>query len=304
MYWLDVVAILALLVAMFVEFRRGYRYKGRLVMDRISVLRNYHWLRIFLDLLVVVLIGLTLIPQFRFNPLRYIILWRFYYIYRTNQNFFRLVHSKKGWYVFYTFVKMLLIFYMFCHYTGCIYYWIDYYIHSTNYYGPGQDTMMWTEHIYLWSPILAGVWYEQYMYTIYYSLPHNLYDHMVVMLRERVVRLGERIFEGDGLAEQTANDLRRGGVLHRNAPAVRVAHRPSGGDVRAAETRFHRDDLHPKHREMVGVPAEKTQSALQQAVCSYGTVLGLQLQTPQHRRMRKNALLPETHRNHPRKKHN
>ena len=170
MYWLDAVSVVALFAAFLVEFRRGYRYKGKLVLDRQKVIQRYHWLRIFLDVLTLVLIGLTLIPQFRLNPLRIIILWRFYYLYRTDQSYFRLVHNKTGWYVFYTFFKMLLIFYLFCHYTGCLYYWIDYYIHATNYYGPGQVTMMWTEYIYLWSPILAEPWYLQYMYTMYYSV--------------------------------------------------------------------------------------------------------------------------------------
>jgi len=80
MYWLDLLSLLALLAAFLVEFRRGYYYKGSLVLDRHSILRNYHWLRIFLDLVSLVLIGLTLVPQFRLNPLRWIILWRFYYL--------------------------------------------------------------------------------------------------------------------------------------------------------------------------------------------------------------------------------
>lgn len=170
MYWMDVVSVAMLLVGFLVEFRRSYREKGRLVTDKPSVLRNYHWFRILMDCMVLLLLTLTLVPQLRQNPLRFIILWRFYYLYRIDQSFFRLVHSKTGWYVFYTFMKLLLVFYLFCHYTGCSYYWIDYYIHKTNYYGPGQVTMMWTEYIYLWSPILAETWYLQYMYTMYYSV--------------------------------------------------------------------------------------------------------------------------------------
>lgn len=144
MYWLDVLSVVSLAAALLVEFRRGFRYKGQLILDRTRVIKQYHRLRIFMDVIVLLLITLTLIPRLRFNPLRFVILWRFYYLYRTDQSYFWLVHSKLGAYVCYTFAKMLLIFYLFCHYAGCLYYWIDYYIHITQYYGPGEDTMMWT----------------------------------------------------------------------------------------------------------------------------------------------------------------
>jgi hypothetical protein len=88
-----------------------------------------------MDCLVVFLIGITLLPKLRFNPLRIIIWWRIYFLFKLDNNIFRGLHSRFGWFVVYTFFKLLVIFYMFCHYMGCIYYWIDYGLVRDQYMG-------------------------------------------------------------------------------------------------------------------------------------------------------------------------
>lgn len=137
MYWLDVCSICVFVIGILVEFRRGYYYKGELILDRERIILNYSVWRIVLDSLVVILIGLTLFPKVRYNPLRIIVWWRFYFLIKLDDTIFRGLHSRFGWFVVYTFFKLLIIFYLFCHYMGCLYYWIDFTLIKNGYGGPG-----------------------------------------------------------------------------------------------------------------------------------------------------------------------
>lgn len=135
MYWLDVVVAIIFAAEILLEFKRGFYFRGKLFLDRKNIIKNYHWGRLLLDLLVVLTISLTLIPAFRINPLRFIIFWRFYHLHRVDDTFFRLTHTQINLHVLYTFVKMVLVFYMFCHYMGCLYYYIDDLLIRTNFFG-------------------------------------------------------------------------------------------------------------------------------------------------------------------------
>lgn len=177
LYWLDAAVTVVFICDILLEFARGFRFRGELVLDQRRVIAHYAWWRLTLDLIVVACLGLTLAPQLRSNFLRLPIMWRFYHLGRLDYQIVMQSRMLPGRYVIYTFLKMIMMLYLFCHFAASLYYWLDIELIAADYFGDmsysskcSSNLGLWVYGEAVWSPIIAEKWYLQYMYALYYAV--------------------------------------------------------------------------------------------------------------------------------------
>ena len=59
-------------------FKKGYYYKGELILDLQLIKKRYLGWRLALDILTIIGVALTLFPNLRINVIRMIVFWKFY----------------------------------------------------------------------------------------------------------------------------------------------------------------------------------------------------------------------------------
>ena len=99
------------------------------------MIANYSWWRLALDVIVTACLTTTLVPGLSYNYLRIPILWKFYHLGRLDRSIVMMSRMQPGWYVLYTFLKLILMMYLYCHFAGSLYFWIDSLLIDSNFYG-------------------------------------------------------------------------------------------------------------------------------------------------------------------------
>lgn len=132
---MDAISLLVYLVDLYVSFRKGYYYKGELILDLKLIRQRYLGWRLVMDVLTIVGVTLTLFPQLRINAIRMVVFWKFYSLNELDNLIFRTVSKYRGLYKFTNFIKLSILYFLFCHYVACIFYSIDLALLRSDYYG-------------------------------------------------------------------------------------------------------------------------------------------------------------------------
>ena len=138
MYILDCIVLLLYIVDIGVSFRRGYYHKGELILDLLLIKRRYCGWRLIFDILTIGGVALTLVPSLRFNTFRIVVFWKLDSLNQLDNLIFRSLSRYKSLYKITNFLKLSIIYFMFCHYVACIFYSIDLALIDSDYYGENK----------------------------------------------------------------------------------------------------------------------------------------------------------------------
>jgi hypothetical protein len=78
LYVLDSITLLIYIIDLYIQFKKGYYYKGELILDLQLIKKRYLGWRLAFDILTIVGVALTLFPNLRINVIRMIVFWKFY----------------------------------------------------------------------------------------------------------------------------------------------------------------------------------------------------------------------------------
>lgn len=77
---------------------------------------------------------------------------------------------KLQWNIVYLISRQIILVVISTHYIGVIFFSIDYYVYSTNYYGPSTPNRCWIFTAQAYSQLIWEPWYVWYIYSFYWSL--------------------------------------------------------------------------------------------------------------------------------------
>lgn len=142
LYALDGITLFVYTIDLYVSFKKGYYYKGELILDLRLIRKRYLGWRFAMDIVTIAGVTLTLFPQLRLNGIRMIVFWKFYSLNELDNLIFRIVSKYRGLYKFTNFIKLSILYFLFCHYVACIFYAIDLALLQSDYYGENKYTCL------------------------------------------------------------------------------------------------------------------------------------------------------------------
>lgn len=171
-YLFNFFAFLVLIADIVVSLNRGYYNQGILVLDRKKIYHHYLRYHSWIDILGLIVVMMCFFSgNFTLNYFKVLFLLKLYNLYLIDVTFQRVLQFHRTRSTIYLVSRLVLLMVMSCHYLGGIFYAIDYYVYSTNYYGPNTPAWCWIYNAVAYSQMVLNLpWWLQYEYCMYWSL--------------------------------------------------------------------------------------------------------------------------------------
>ena len=130
------VLLLLLLIDIAVTLNRGIYLGGILKLSRKIVVKSYLKCRVYVDLIVLVILALSIyLPYSWAGFLRLVIFIKLQEVWRFDRIFFRTIHTHRNLKQLYLLFKLVLALMYLSHLLGCLFYYMDYQLILSSYYG-------------------------------------------------------------------------------------------------------------------------------------------------------------------------
>lgn len=171
-YLFNFFGMLVLMVDIVVSLNRGYYSHGILILERKRIYRHYLRYHCFIDLLgLLVVVVCFFSGAFVLNYVKLLFLLKLYNLHLIDTTFQRVLQFHRTRSTIYMVSRLILLMIMACHYLGGIFYAIDAYVYSTNYYGPNTPNWCWIYNAQAYGQMVLNLpWFLQYEYCMYWSL--------------------------------------------------------------------------------------------------------------------------------------
>lgn len=140
-------------------------------MDKLKIVKNYLVKYFIIDFVSVLIVTACFFSQnMALNYVKVI-----FYLKITSLNRIDMIYQKMlifylKWNMVYLVFRQIVIVMVSTHYLGIIFFAIDNYVYSTNYFGPSTPILSWVFNCNAYSQLIWEPWYVWYIYSFYFAL--------------------------------------------------------------------------------------------------------------------------------------
>lgn len=143
-YFLNVLFILILTVDMFIQLNTGYYSEGILIMDKLRIVKQYFKKEFVIDFVSLVMVAACFFSQnMTLNYVKILFYSKVVSLRRIDQLHQKMLIFYIKWNMVYLMLRQIIMVILTTHYLGVIFFAIDNYVYTTNYYGPSTPLLSW-----------------------------------------------------------------------------------------------------------------------------------------------------------------
>ena len=154
-----------------VQMSTGYYKEGILIMDKIKIVKHYLTKYFLIDLVGALIVTIAFLTgSMVLNYFKVLFYFKILTLSKIDGIYQKMLIFYLRWNIIYLVFRQILIVIISTHYIGVIFFWVDYTVYSTNYYGPSTPARCWIFTATAYSQLIFEPWYIWYIYSIYWSL--------------------------------------------------------------------------------------------------------------------------------------
>ena len=140
-------------------------------MNKLKIVGNYLKLYFLIDFVGVLVVTTCFFSgSVAFNYIKILFFFKTTVLNRIDVLFQKMLIFYLKWNMGYLILRQIVIVILSTHYLGIIFFAVDHYVYSTNYYGPNTPLLSWVYNATAYSQLIWEPWYMWFIYSFYFAL--------------------------------------------------------------------------------------------------------------------------------------